>query len=515
MDELSRMVAGLQADYANLAARQSATEALLRAHSVADLEARLQPGSIVVAGSRGGGLDIPSEVAGGQSLVDRLRADAARGGYVSGRIDPFAGRANILDDPALERMFNKESTTIVFGAAPSWTALGAAWRGRRTFTGAGSPDAAFITYLSRESAGRSSSELGFLVDWSAATAAPVTALVEVSSHLVTPASTPWLVGAVRLTGLAVNVAGEAYLRLYQDDLGVETLVAESDPVVLADNQNEEVRLTCAYGPIDSSDGFQYRLAIEIELSAASIASTATYDFAISEPLLSESDTEDPTSFSPAIGTWIPDRIYNYSTIDGLSDPLIVVSDSDREGETVFQVLPTGAIQWNHPADDTITLLLLDPTGKSGGRSLVPVCLAADTSSNSTSPTTWASFAVQAGRRYAIDLFIWYDVTSTAQGCRVGVRHPGGLVQGLVQTFGQGSPTGSTIEAINAAVADTDVLTTVTGTDGTTGRHIRFQANYTCDTDGTFRLRFALSDSPSSPGVTIRAGSGGMVAVSAL
>jgi len=488
MDELSRMVAGLQADYANLAARQSATESLLRARSVADLEARLQPGSIVVAGSRSGGLDIPSEVAGGQSLVDRLRADAARGGYIPGRIDPFAGRANLLFDPAMEGVL---TTTLGATFAP----CGEEWEAMRTFTGAGTPSAYVERQAVREQSFSSSALIGFRMRWAAATGSAVTSEIQFQSYQgVSPAAeSPWLVAAVRFRWepadlIADSVTGTARLTII--DSG-DNEVATSDAIVLEEGEGVvEVPLSCAVAtPTDV-----YRVRIIVTYAASSIAGFQEFTAPdILELQMNASDTEDPPSFTPAIGIALVSN-------DPDLEPIITVIDANSA--PVFRMFGDGST-------------IYGSGGGIYGGSCFGVCLDEDISTNNASTTVeWASFPVKDGHKYRIDLFIWYAVTSTAQGCQTGFRHPGGIAQGIVQTFGQGSPTGNTTERLTQSAAGTDAMTSVSATDATSGRHIRFQVNYTCTTDGTFSLRFLRGGSSSAPGVTIRGGSGGTVVVSA-
>lgn len=491
VDDLRASVTGLSDLLTRTVARVDAIAAAQYRAEQTAMESRLAAGSLTSL-ARQGGVEVPDAIEEGAPILSRLAQDERMSGYIPGRVDAFAGRANLLFDPAMEGVL---TTTLGATFAP----CGEEWEAMRAFTGAGTPSAYVERQAVREQSFSSSALIGFRMRWAAATGSAVTSEIQFQSYQgVSPAAeSPWLVAAVRFRWepadlIADSVTGTARLTII-DSGDIE--VATSDAIVLEEGEGVmEVPLSCAVeAPTDV-----YRVRIIITYAASSIAGFQEFTAPdILELQMNASDTEDPPSFTPAIGGWVPPRIALVSNDPDL-EPIITVIDANSA--PVFSMFGDGST-------------IYGSGGGIYGGSCFGICLDADISTNNAATTVeWASFPVKDGHKYRIDLFIWYAVTSTAQGCQVGVSHPGGLAQGLVQTFGQGSPTGNVTETINSS--GSAVVTTVTATDGTTGRHIRFQVNYTCAADGTFSLRFLRGGSSSAPGVTIRAGSGGTVVVSA-
>lgn len=515
MDDLRAMVAGLRDRIDRL---EGATATIVASHArseAAAMDARLGAGSLT-GGLMPTAAGVPDAIAEGSPILARLATDGTMGAYAPGRVEPFEGRANVLMDPTMESLFSLTTLSTTLASCGQY------WKAKVTETGAGTVEGTvtgFPDYRPQGFSGDSSAPVGLDVLFQTTTASPVTAtLTFESAQAYVPVgvrggeTSPWLVAAVRVLipttrdWDATAMTGTVTLAIIDD---TNAVVAESDPLLVEENIGQEHVLDAALAEPDKAKEYRVRVTMAVAAPEVTLASNiAGVD--ITEIRLHESTTEDPATFSPAVGSWLPSGVL--ATRSSVSTvPVLQLYDATA-GEPRFIIEADGTLRWFDDAG--AQTLVIDPTGHGAwGPSILPICLSETFSSNSTSPTTFASFAVQDGRCYAMDLFLWYDVTSTAQGCQVGFRHPGGLAQGLIQTYGQGGPVSASTERLSQSSADTDTLTGVTSTDYTSGRSIRFQANYQCTADGTFRLRFARGGTSSSPGVSIRKGSGGMVVVS--
>lgn len=486
LDALIRQVSGLQSDVGILAQRQERTESLLATQEAARMESRLSPGSVSAPGLRIGGLDIPAEVASGSSLVERLRAGA---GAYSGRIDPYLGRANRLYDPAMEGVV---STTLL---GPAFAPCGEEWQAKRTFTGAGTP-AAYIERGSVRSLGRGSSAVvSSRHRWNAATGSPVASEVQFEPYqdLTASTDTPWFAAAVRIrwqpeTLVTAGVTGTARLAIV-DSGGTE--VASSDPVVLEDGTGAlEVPLACAVAA--PSGGHKPRVIIAI--ASPSIASSREVSIKFLELQLTESETEDPPAYTPAIGAWVPTML-SVSALDPDYEPVIVVVDEDSD--PVWQVFGDGSQSWG-PTMFPVLPQWFASTFDTAAR-------------NSTTPAAipGCKFPVRADRTYVFHVTLAYVVTGTNQCVAVGFRHAGGAAVATIVTETNATSGASTRDRANGSSAATDYMGTAVTSVSDTGRKlVTIDGHYQATDDGDFQFMYARNGTSNSPGVTVIEGAGG-------
>lgn len=143
-----------------------------------------------------------------------------------------------------------------------------------------------------------------------------------------------------------------------------------------------------------------------------------------------------------------------------------------------------------------------------------ILLDKDADQSSNDGTNWAdvtglTFPVTNGKRYNGSLELSFVVSATNQGLQLRLSCPTGNVLVHVQTYGNASPNAYT-ESRLAASGD---ATSISATDGTTGRRCAVSIVYDCTADGTFALQMRRGGTSGSTGATIRKGSGGLVLVS--
>lgn len=504
MDDLSRQIAGLDTDVLTLAQRVDRIDNMLAVQEASRLEARLSPGSVSQAGARAGGLAIPSEIASGAPIMERYRGGGDD--YTSGRIDPFFGRANMLRDPTMEQFYH---TTLV-GAA--LTPVGTWWEAIRTFGGAGTPSA-FVAGLNDDrgtgASQRSSALVGITVEWGADTALPVTAqvILQPSNDSSVPV-TPWTVASVRVAWVADEFTADDVRGTFRlaivNNLGNE--VASSEPVVIEDGEvggdYTEVLIDTAY-----EAGGLLRPQIIVDLEADAITgSPVQFSLLISELQLHSSDTEDPASYTPAIGSWTPRKIEHVAY--DLELPFI--ETYGLEGAILMEVYPDGRVQTYDSAGD--------PLG-SFPHSLV-LNAAIDNNDASVGVDWLPEFPVVNGYHYGLNIFGTYTAAHISQGLQIGFLHGGGRIAGVWQIFGGTGVSATTSD--NDAVNSTSTSSTYTATaqtdaaGSTTLRMFRFQGTFSPTTDGTLRFRFRRGGAnTTNPGITIRPGSTAIITRSGL
>lgn len=503
------MVDALRAEVAGLADRLGRVErtadsiAAAQARSeMAAMDARLAP--MTLNGTAPSTAGVPDAIADGAPIMSRLAADSSLGSYVPGRIDPFAGRANILLDPTLEAFYD----STVLGA--SLTAVGESWEGLRSFTGAGTPSAIIEGHNGDRVAGasgRSSAFASVIFDWDASTGSPVTSHVELQPnvHLAPGSDAPWLVCAVRLGWSVTAFVGDGLTgtaRLVIVD-GSDVEVATSDPVALEAGEGfVEVSLECA---LAAPSGL-YRPRLVFDVAAASIGGSGVTDsIVVSEWQLHESDTEDPPSFTPAIGSWVPSVVRTLGDID---TPFLG-SIGAGTGAALFEVYPDGRMVWYDVISGDV-INVFDPRGLQGPFPFVR-SLDSDLTRNSTTPSTIFAFPVVSGRVYGFQATLAYDVTNASQCVSLGFRHPGGnaVANVMVET---NDTTGAVAYAhANGSVAATDYMgTAATSVTGTARKVATLDGHYRATADGTFSFRYARAGASASPGVTIVEGSMAMI-----
>lgn len=146
--------------------------------------------------------------------------------------------------------------------------------------------------------------------------------------------------------------------------------------------------------------------------------------------------------------------------------------------------------------------------------LVPLVLEADTATDAAEGAGGATlFEIDcvSGQQYNVSIRGRYEVSATNQGLRLAVDDTatGGTCSGFAQ---MASTAAATITNANLSAASTWGGTTSTGT-ATVGRMFRLEFTFDCSSDGTLEVVFARGGTSGSTGVTIHAGSGGLVVVS--
>lgn len=136
--------------------------------------------------------------------------------------------------------------------------------------------------------------------------------------------------------------------------------------------------------------------------------------------------------------------------------------------------------------------------------LIPLILSSDFSTNSTSLVDVFTFPVISGRRYNFQLVCVVTVAHASSQCQWGLDRP----SGDSVAWCRACTTGVTTEELQR-IGSTGTATTF-GNAGSTGsqRQALYTGRYSASADGTFRIQVARSG--SSGGVTVLAGSGGMV-----
>ena len=253
---------------------------------------------IGIRGSSAGGIpDLASP------LMARLRDDAALAGLAAGRTDTFDGFANMLEDPAFEKL--GAATTI----GTSYTALGPEWKAKyvlnsgtvattRTMGMAAERGGTGTSFLSSAICGLS---LIFGVNAADMTIylRPTTAVSFAAGVRLAPS---WLVAAMRaFTYSHDNLTATAYLEIVDAS---DTVLAsgDSDDLVNLYDLNEHSRLDVGYEEPANNTSYRFRLRVDVTKEAGSAASLVAL---FAEPLVAGSADGSVPAHTPAIGGWVP------------------------------------------------------------------------------------------------------------------------------------------------------------------------------------------------------------------
>jgi hypothetical protein len=115
-----------------------------------------------------------------------------------------------------------------------------------------------------------------------------------------------------------------------------------------------------------------------------------------------------------------------------------------------------------------------------------------------------AFDVTSGRFYMVRLFGAYAVSATNQGLQLGCDRPTGSCFLFMTIAGKTGYNDFTYDSTSSALQGT------TATDSTNNRALWIDIWYACTANGTFTVQFARGGTSGSTGVTILAGTGGIV-----
>lgn len=311
-DDLLARLERLEADNASLRGQVGAlsleavrgSRSRRDAMSAADMNALLAPRSVGNPLTPRVGRDTVPDL--GSPLMARLRDDAGLQGVTTGRPDPFAGYANLLDDPTFDTLgASPLGAFTTIGTA--YTAISPEWEAKyvlnsgtvATTRSAGQYATRYQSGFTYGSSGVMSMTFVFGVN-----ASDMTIYLRPSTAYSADGSTitSWLTAAVRLAlESASNVTATAYLEIVDS---ADTVLASGDAEDLINllDLAEQSRLEVGYEtPVLATD-YRFRLRIDITKTAGSAGSVYVL---VTEPLLAFSDDGSAPAFTPAVGTWLP------------------------------------------------------------------------------------------------------------------------------------------------------------------------------------------------------------------
>lgn len=278
------------------------------AMSTQDMNALLAPRNMAAPIGNRSGRDTTPDL--GSPLMARLRDDAGVDIAV-GRIDPFAGYANLLVDPTFDTLGASPigaGTTIGTG----YTAISPEWQAKYVLnsgtvaTTRGASRLATRTDAAFAYGSSAVLEMTFIFG---VNASDMTIYLRPTTAYSASGSTvpSWLTAGIRISlldlggGSTPNIPATAYLEIVDS---ADTVLASGDPDDLMNllDLAEQARLEVGYEGPAVSTGYRFRLRIDLVKSAG--ATGQTY-IDVSEPLLAFSDDGSAPAYTPAVGSWKP------------------------------------------------------------------------------------------------------------------------------------------------------------------------------------------------------------------
>lgn len=295
----------------------------------AALVARLSPGSLgTPVGARGALFD--SLPALGAPLLQRLRDDASLSAHSGGRVDPYAGYANVLVDPTFDTMGVPAAT------GTAYTASGPHWESKYVLnsgTVATTRTVGISSIRSEATYAYGSSAIGEITLDFGTAASDMTIYLRPSTAYVPAGVTvaSWIVGSCRVFGsVPVNVTATAYLEIVD---ATDTVLAagNAEDIINLVDLEEQSRLDVGYETPVVGATYRWRLRVDVTKTAGSVGSII---IGFVEPLQTFSEDGSAPAFTPAIGAWLPglpgyqlvDRAYVQNNIPAATAALMPMSD---------------------------------------------------------------------------------------------------------------------------------------------------------------------------------------------
>ena len=278
------------------------------AMSERDVAALLSPRGLTPPIGTRGALDRTPDLA--TPLLSRLRDDAALSAYASGRVDTFAGYANLLDDPTFDTLAKSplgSFTTI----GTSYTAIGTGWEAKYVLnsgTVATTRQMGLIASRAQADYAYGSSAVGEIDLLFGVNASDMTIYLRQTQAYQALGTIPsWLVAAMRVWlfdyggGSTPNVPVTAYMEIVD---AADAVLASGDPEDLMTllDLAEQSRIETGYeGPAVATD---YRLRLRVDVVKTAGSTGQTY-IQVAEPLLAFSDDGSAPAYTPSVGSWLP------------------------------------------------------------------------------------------------------------------------------------------------------------------------------------------------------------------